>query len=242
MKELYSFSVSAGGKDAKFMIGKPSRRQMDEAETQYAIEISNCIRRGILTKAMLAKKYADTGGMLTEGEAKRLSELYEKFTHQTAEFTRLSVIEAKTKKTTDKIRALEEEMSHIKKEIVDIEMTNLSLFQNTADTKAQIRVITWYVLYLTFIENNGEWEPYFKGKSFEERLDFYYEKEDSDDEFYRAAIKKIMAIISFWFYSSNTDQKGFDKMMEDYLKQDEGEQPTPEKPSVDEGEVKEDAK
>ena len=37
----------------KFLIKKPTRRVMDEAEAQYAIEMSKNIKRGIVTKAML---------------------------------------------------------------------------------------------------------------------------------------------------------------------------------------------
>ena len=54
----------------EFVIKKPTRRIMDEAEAQYAIEMSNNIKKGIVTKAMLVKKYADTGGTLTEAETK----------------------------------------------------------------------------------------------------------------------------------------------------------------------------
>ena len=39
------------------IIRSPSRREMEEAELEYSIEMSKCIKRGILTKAMLAKKY-----------------------------------------------------------------------------------------------------------------------------------------------------------------------------------------
>ena len=50
----------------KIVIKEPSRRQLEEADMEYSIEISRCIKKGILTKAMLAKKYSDTGGILTE--------------------------------------------------------------------------------------------------------------------------------------------------------------------------------
>ncbi len=53
----------------EFVVKKPSRRLIDEAEAQYAIELSKNIKKGIITKNMLVKKYADTGGQLTETEA-----------------------------------------------------------------------------------------------------------------------------------------------------------------------------
>ena len=42
-------------------IKKPSRRELEDAELEFRVEMSKCIKKGILTKAMLAKKYSDTG-------------------------------------------------------------------------------------------------------------------------------------------------------------------------------------
>ena len=36
----------------------PNRKQMQEADMEFSIEMSRCIRNGILTKAMLLNKYA----------------------------------------------------------------------------------------------------------------------------------------------------------------------------------------
>ena len=44
----------------RIILKQPNRRQIEEAELEYSVEMSNCIRKGILTKAMLAKKYSDT--------------------------------------------------------------------------------------------------------------------------------------------------------------------------------------
>ena len=41
-------------------IKRPNRRELEEAELEYSIEMSKCIKKGILTKAMLGKKYSDT--------------------------------------------------------------------------------------------------------------------------------------------------------------------------------------
>ena len=38
-------------------IKRPSRRELEEAELEYSVEMSRCVKKGILTKAMLAKKY-----------------------------------------------------------------------------------------------------------------------------------------------------------------------------------------
>ena len=54
------------------ILKEPNRRQIEEADMEYSIEMSQCVKRGILTKAMLAKKYSDSGGLLAEEDAKTI--------------------------------------------------------------------------------------------------------------------------------------------------------------------------
>jgi hypothetical protein len=103
-KELYSFSVdrevekevSSSKTDKKtgeqitvtkkvkekeplaVKIKKPSRRELEDAELEFSVEMSKCIKKGILTKAMLAKKYSDTGGLMSEDDAQELVDNYKK--------------------------------------------------------------------------------------------------------------------------------------------------------------------
>ena len=58
-------------KPIEVQIKRPSRRELEEAELEYSIEMSRCIKRGILTKAMLAKKYSDTGGLFSEEDGEK---------------------------------------------------------------------------------------------------------------------------------------------------------------------------
>ncbi|HCT53413.1 MAG TPA: hypothetical protein DF712_13245, partial [Balneola sp.] len=68
------------------------------------------------------------------------------------------------------------EMGELRRQIVDMETDYASLFNHTADTKAQNRVILWYVLNLTYVAH-GEEDPelFFIGKTFEEKEQKYYE-------------------------------------------------------------------
>lgn len=81
---------------------KPTRRQIEEADLEYSVEMSKCIKKGILTKAMLAKKYSDTGGMLSENESKKLVDLYKKIYDLQNESIRL---ESSTKRKKTKKRS-----------------------------------------------------------------------------------------------------------------------------------------
>ena len=74
----------------KIIIKEPNRKDLEEADIEYSIEMSKCIKRGILTKAMLAKKYSDTGGLLTEEDAKLLTRRYSELGEMQNRYSRLS--------------------------------------------------------------------------------------------------------------------------------------------------------
>ena len=75
----------------KIIIKDPTRRELEDADMEYSIEMSNCIKKGILTKAMLAKKYSDSGGLLSENDATRLVELYSQLAEAETENTKASL-------------------------------------------------------------------------------------------------------------------------------------------------------
>ena len=86
-------------------IKRPSRRELEDAELEYSVEMSRCVKRGILTKAMLYKKYSDTGGVWTEDEAKDYGRLYKKTFEIQNEYVRLETVEKKNRRTEEKARS-----------------------------------------------------------------------------------------------------------------------------------------
>ena len=143
----------------RVILKEPNRRQIEEADMEYSIEMSQCVKRGILTKAMLAKKYSDTGGMLAEEDAKNLNEKYGELGQLQTNFTKTSTKTGKkTKSDEEKISKILQEIAELRREIIDIETSYASLFNHTADVKAQNRVIMWYVLNLTYTAR-GEEDP-----------------------------------------------------------------------------------
>ena len=120
MKEIYSFSVDletkttqevekvitdkeTGKKEkvkveeeitstepVRVILKEPNRRQVEEADMEYSIEMSQCVKRGILTKAMLANKYTDTGGLIAQEDAKNIGKMYGQLGELQSEYTRLS--------------------------------------------------------------------------------------------------------------------------------------------------------
>lgn len=200
----------------EFFIKRPSRRELEEAELEYSVEMSRCVKRGILTKAMLAKKYSDTGGVFSEDEAKAYSELYKQVLDLQNEYIRLDSADQKDAKQKKRFETVKFELTDVKRKIVEIESNFQSFFDHTADIKAQNRLLLWYVINLTYIqyENDDKPKPYFVGSDFESKIEDYYEKEESNDPFYFAAIKKASTILAFWFFNQASEPKEFDELIE----------------------------
>jgi len=250
MKEIYSFTVELEkkssidvekiivdektGKNQKVKVPKeviekhpyriilrePNRRMIEEADMEYSIEMSKCVKKGILTKAMLANKYTDSGGLIAEGDARTIAKQYTQLGELESEFTRLSTKTGKkTKENQKKISDILADLGELRRQIVDLEGVYASLFNHTADTKAQNRVILWYVLNLTyFVEGDSdeaEPEPFFKGEDFEEKENYYYTLDETNDHLYSLIQGKVATFLSYWYFSTATEREDFEKLNED---------------------------
>lgn len=203
-------------------IKKPSRRQLEDAELQYTIEMSKCIKQGILTKAMLAKKYGDTGGAFTEEGQREYGKLYKQILEYQNEYIKLDTATKLDAKQKKRLEFLKGEIAKVKRDLVEVESNLQGLFEHTADVKAQNKLLLWYALHLTYIQREEDEEPiqYFKGLDYEDKLDDYYEKEEEGSSLYFQIIKQVSTTLAFWFYNQASSQEEFEELME---KVDKGE-------------------
>ena len=248
MKEIYSFSVEVETKTTqevektivdkdtgkkekvkaeeeviskepvRVILKEPNRRQVEEADMEYSIEMSQCVKRGILTKAMLANKYTDTGGLIAEDDARAIAKQYGQLGELQSEYARLTTKTGKkTKEDQEKITKILGDIGVLRKSIVDTETAYASLFNHTADTKAQNRVIMWYVLNLTHVirGEEGEIEPLFKGATFEEKENHYYELDENDDALYSLVQGKLATFMSYWYFASAVSKEDFEQLDKD---------------------------
>lgn len=202
----------------RLIMKQPTRRQIEEAELEFSVEMSNCIKKGILTKAMLAKKYSDTGGLLAEEDAKALTKMYVQYGELSQESEKIQIKNSKTEKDEERIKEISGEIAVLRKDIINVETSYSNLFNHTADVRAENKVIQWYILHLSHIQKSDEEEikPLFEGNDFEQKLQIYYELEENGDELYDLIGGKIAALYSFWYYSSGAvSAADFEKLDKD---------------------------
>ena len=196
----------------EFVIKKPTRRIIDEAEAQYAIELSKNIRRGIVTKDMMVKKYADTGGSLTEEEAK---DMLRKLQKSNELANKIQLLSATNKKENEKeIEELEQELLVLRKELVDIEMSMQGVYEHTADARAERSMLLWYAIQLAKKIEEKEEKEFFDGIIYEDQLENLYEKDESGDEVEKEALSNFMLIVSYWFYNNNATENQIKEFIE----------------------------
>ena len=188
----------------RVVMKQPTRRQIEEAELEFSVEMSNCIKKGILTKAMLAKKYSDTGGLLAEEDAKALTKMYVNYGELSQESEKIQIKSVQTEKDEARLKEISGEIAILRKDIVNVETSYSNLFNHTADVRAENKVIQWYILHLTFIQKDAEddLDPLFEGNDFEQKLQTYYDLEEQGSDLYDLVGGKIAALFSFWYYSS----------------------------------------
>ena len=62
--------------DKHYVVKKPSRALYDEAELFYGVKLSEGIKAGLLTRALLAKRFNNDGGILSDPEKEKFSKMY----------------------------------------------------------------------------------------------------------------------------------------------------------------------
>jgi hypothetical protein len=223
MKVLYGFELDDGtGKDRKveFAIKRPTRVDKEEADLTYSSHYSKCINRGIVTKAMLANKYTDAGGSVSNTETKRYNSLYMKWLR--AEEA-LVAERDKKRKNKKKVEELENSILDLKEDLVQFYSRQQKLFEHTAESKAEAHVILWYVLMLSHVrwEEDGELEPYFIGETFEDKLTYYDDQEEKAEDFFLKSVEKLTIYVSLYYYNGAIRAEDFKKFEADLDKERE---------------------
>jgi len=205
----------------KFKIQKPTRRQFDDAELFYGIKLSEGIKAGLLTKALLAKRYQNDGGSMSEPEKQKYTQLYVDLYSKETEFQKVSLnlenISPEDK--TAKVASVLAELTEIRQQLQNLEFSQISLFDQTAENRARNQCIMWWVLNLSYMldEKTNDFVPVFQGKTFDEKLEYYDSLEESENLFWNESFKKLAYFISFWYMGKISSQEDFVRAEKYYI-------------------------
>lgn len=229
-EETTTKKVETVEKDIVLRIKKPNRRLYDEADLFYGVKLSEGIKAGLLTKTLLAKRYENDGGPMSNPEKEEYANLYMELYDQENIIQKIQLnLEKKTEEERkENLKAALMEMSEIKQKLHQFELSQQSLFDQTAEVRARNQGIMWWVLFLSNIEEDGKVKEFFQGSTYEEKLSSYDDLEQIENPFWGEAIKKFVYFISFWESGQLTKEEDFKKAEEILNKSVEEESSTEE--------------
>jgi hypothetical protein len=200
----------------KLAIKKPTRSLFDEAELFYGVRLSEGIKAGLLTRALLAKRFNNDGGVLSDEEQKEYNDLYLEFFNLQTEFQRLSIKEEaiRTEEEKKQIQNVIAKMNDAREKLQKYEMAQANLFEQTAENRARNKTIMWWVLQLSLIQGDDKkFKELFQDGTYEDKLKRYDEIEESESGVEKIAIQKLLYLISFWYIGRAASQEEFEKLV-----------------------------
>lgn len=196
----------------RFAIEKPTRKLADKAELFYSVQLSKAIKAGIVTKAMLVKKYADNGGALSEEETTELLKKMRDIQELENEYKLVATSEDEDK--AEKLKSIEKNIAVLRRDLINLESSLQSVYEHTADAKAERDTLIWYVIQLSkIVDEEGNRVDFFSGLNYEEQLEDFYNKYESDDLFDVEAAATLSRAVGFWFYSQDASQDDIEKFV-----------------------------
>lgn len=209
-------------KPVTFAIKKPNRKLYEEAELFYGVKLSEGIKAGLLTQPLLAKRYKNDGGAMSDPEKEHYADLYYQLILKQDQLEQLKLnLESKSEEERARSAAvIMTDIIEIQKEIQSYESQSSDLFDQTAENRAKNMTIMWWVLELSLRKDDGEFVPVFNGSNYDERIEKYDEIEEDSNAFVVEMVKKLAYFITFWYMNGVSSEEEF-KKIEDIYNNDE---------------------
>ena len=215
-------------KDVKIALLKPDRKRFKDADIFYAKALSKYLKEGLLPTALVQKRYANDGGPLSESEKKAVTAMREKYAELQTEY--FSMKEPLTEDNKTRRADIMLEMQAIATTLRELQSAYSTLFENTADAKAKSDVIEWWILNISYIDEDEKgYKSLYGDGDFDARVKTLENLETKEDAFTNEVIKKLSYFISFWFTVGNkftaedfkSAEENYQDNITDYLKPQE---------------------
>ena len=215
----------------KFFLRRPTRAMTDEAELYYGVKLAEGIKAGLLTRALLEKRFENDGGTRSDQENSEYKKIVDRLQTFHEEQSKILKVDEKKRTPTQKkkLKELDAEIQPARRDLRDLQLTEDSLYEETAESRARNKVILWWMLHLAYNENESAETPYFGDGDLDARFEKYDEIDEGEDIFSIVVARKFAYYVSFWFVGRPNSQQEFQSMIDMALKLDEEEQQVEEK-------------
>jgi len=205
----------------RIFLRKPTRTQVEDGDMFYSIWLNKFIKMGLLTRAMLAKKQVDLGGVLNEDDKMNYAKLYLQLFEKQQNVIRYSAKDPDNMSNDEKerLQGAVSSLAIIRKQLADFEAAQASIFDHTADVKARNKTITWFLLHLAYFikgedDENAEEIPLFSGTDFDEKYRSYQEADEEQEQLFVKSIDRLSTIATIWYMSGVQEQDEFTAILD----------------------------
>ena len=226
MANLYTFEIERKNKNSKskkknktkIVVVKPTVAESENGEFFYGQKFNEFINAGFSDRLQTL--------LLENVEAARIVQFY-------GEAKKLD------KEQKEKLKNAQEDFVTTQKQIYEYQELMRDQYSQTADAKAEQRLIEWFVFNFSFyedeIDGNKGLFPIFQGETFDDKREFYLSisedklsSNDSDTlkakEIFEASFETLIRVVSVWFNKMGTDQESVDKALQDLFEEEEKEE------------------
>lgn len=196
-----------------FFIKRPNRSLSDEASLYYAKEVSIGLKNGLMSAAMLRKRYVDDAGIYSEKEKEDIKNLQEKLEKLQKENEDLESVKNKDKKQEARAKEIDKEFADISTQLTNLMSYEQELFSNTAEYRARNKAVLYWIVFLSYQLNKDEEKPYFGTGSFDQRIEKYDELAESDDEFVKDIVSKFTYLVGIWATNNDISEEDLENAL-----------------------------
>lgn len=192
---------------------RPHRKLYETAEIFYSARVSEFLSQGLMPASLVAKRYIADGGPLSEEEKKNVDQINEKIESSEAEYAAIITKEVNDKAEgkiptneeseaiSDKKNAILMRIAKLREALGEYENTYESIYDNSAESKARGRTLTWWSTQLAFIGKKGtkDYEPLYGEGDFQSKMEKYDAIYESQDPFTIEVTKIFSYLCSVYF-------------------------------------------
>ena len=190
------------------MLFRSGRKIYDAVDIFQAKIVSQYIKDGLMPMSLVAKRFGNDGGVLSQDEIAHIDNLDKRYLELQKQISEITADKAKnlspekSKEEIEKQNALLIEMVELQTEIEQIKNSFATFYENTAEMKSRKKTIEWWILNLSLKKNDkDEYVLYFPQASFDEKYQEYINVLDGDNIFEKDVVNKFSYLISSWLNS-----------------------------------------
>lgn len=213
-KILFEFSISEGDTTLDLALMRPNRELKWEGETYYLQVLSKYIELGVMPRVVWSNMIQNNGGTISKPEEERLQAILKNLLNSNNELQALRDKVDKTPEEAEQQENLSEKVKALEREISEIQYKQISLWENTAESKARTKELMWWVSMISYVKERGEWVPFARGKTPDDRLDYIDELYELDDKLTNKALSYFTRLVSAWYVNSYRTKEQFDAVIQ----------------------------